>query len=55
MKYTVCMEIFETIDVDANSEEEAVEKVKAVLMAQRRMKSTDPVKFSVAQEPVAET
>lgn len=54
MKYTVCIETLNTIDVEAISEEDAIKKVRSALIAQKQMRETDPVTFSVAKEVVLE-
>ena len=50
MKYNVCVEVLNIIEVEANSKEDAINKVKYGLIAQKQIKEADPVKFSIAEE-----
>lgn len=50
MMYTVCVTILNTINVDASSEEDAINKVKSNLINTKQIKQTDPVTFSIAKE-----
>lgn len=50
MEYIVCIETFTSTTIEANSEEEAVKKVRDNLIAQKQMKECDPIKISVARE-----
>ena len=50
MKYKVCIETINMIEIDANSEEDAINKVKSGLVAQKQIKGADPVRFSVIEE-----
>lgn len=54
MKYKVCIEMLNIIEVDAISEDDAIKKVKSSLIMQKQIKETDPVTFSVAREIVLE-
>ena len=54
MKYNVCVEILNIIEIEATSEDDAIEKVRSALIAQKQIKETDPVTFSVAEEVVLE-
>ena len=50
MKYKVCVETINIIEIDANSKEDAINRVKSGLVAQRRIKEADPIRFSVVEE-----
>lgn len=50
MKYKVCVETINVIEIDANSKEDAVNKVKSVLVAQKQIKEADPIRFSIIEE-----
>ena len=50
MKYKVCIEVINIIEVDANSKEDAINRVKSGLVAQKQIKETDPIRFSVIEE-----
>jgi len=50
MKYKVCVEIINMIEIDADSKEDAINKVKFGLIAQRQIKEADPIRFSVIEE-----
>lgn len=52
--YTVCVETLNIIEIEAFSEDDAINKIRFALIAQKRIKETDPVKFSVAKEAVLE-
>lgn len=54
MKYSVCVETLNIIEIEAVSEDDAIKKVRSVLIAQKQMKETDPVTFSIAKEVVLE-
>lgn len=54
MKYKVCVEIINIIEIDANSKEDAINKVKSGLVAQKQIKEADPVRFSIVEEVVLE-
>ena len=54
MKYSVCVETLNIIEIEAVSEDDAIKKVRSVLIAQIQMKETDPVTFSIAKEVVLE-
>ena len=54
MKYSVCVETLNIIEIEAVSEDDAIKKVRSVLIAQKQMKETDQVKFSIAKEVVLE-
>ena len=54
MKYTVCVERLNIIEIEAISEDDAIEKVRSTLVAQKQIKETDPVTFSVAKEVILE-
>jgi hypothetical protein len=54
MQYSVCVETLNIIKVEATSEDDAIKKVRSALIAQKQMKETDPVTFSVAKEVVLE-
>jgi hypothetical protein len=54
MQYSVCVETLNIIKVEATSEDDAIKKVRSALIAQKQMKETDPVIFSVAKEVVLE-
>lgn len=50
MKYKVCVEAISIIKIDANSKEDAINRVRSGLVAQKQIKETDPIKFSVVEE-----
>lgn len=50
MKYKVCVETINIIEIDANSKEDAINRVRSGLVAQKQIKEADPVKFSVIEE-----
>jgi hypothetical protein len=50
MKYKVCVEVVNIIEVDANSTEDAINKVRSGLVAQKQIKEADPIRFSVVEE-----
>jgi hypothetical protein len=50
MKYKVCVETINIIEIDANSKEDAINRVKSGLVAQKQIKQADPVRFSVIEE-----
>ena len=52
--YTVCVETLNIIEIEAFSEDDAINKIRSALIAQKRIRETDPVKFSVANEAVLE-
>lgn len=52
--YTVCVETLNIIEIEAFSEDDAINKIRFALIAQKRIKETDLVKFSVAKEAVLE-
>ena len=54
MKYKVCIEMLNIVEVDAISEDDAIKKVKSSLIMQKQIKETDPVTFSVAREIILE-
>lgn len=54
MKYSVCVKTLNIIEIEAISEDDAIEKVRSVLIAQKQIKETDPVTFSIAEEVVLE-
>ena len=54
MKYSVCVETLNIIEIEAISEDDAIKKVRSVLIAQKQMKETDAVTFSIAKEVVLE-
>lgn len=54
MKYSVCVETLNIIEIEAVSEDDAIKKVRSALIAQKQMKETDPVTFSVAKEIILE-
>lgn len=54
MQYSVCVETLNIIKVEATSEDDAIKKVRSALIAQKQIKETDPVTFSVAKEVVLE-
>lgn len=54
MKYSVCVEMLNIIEVDAISEDDAIKKARSVLITQKQIRETDPVTFSVAKEAVLE-
>ena len=54
MKYSVCVETLNIIEIEAVSEDDAIKKVRSILIAQKQMKETDPVTFSIAKEVVLE-
>lgn len=54
MKYSVCVEILNIIEVEATSEDDAIKKARSVLITQKQIRETDPVTFSVAKEVVLE-
>lgn len=49
MKYKVCVETINIIEIDANSEEDAINKVRSGLIAQKQIKGADPIRFSVIE------
>ena len=49
MKYKVCDETIKIIEIDANSEEDAINKVRSGLIAQKQIKGADPIRFSVIE------
>ena len=54
MKYSVCVETLNIIEIEATSEDDAIKKVRSALIAQKQIKETDPVTFSIAKEVVLE-
>lgn len=50
MKYKVCVETINIIEIDANSKEDAINRVRFGLVAQKQIKEADPIKFSVVEE-----
>ena len=50
MKYSVCVQTLNIIEVEATSEDDAIKKVRSALVAQKQMNETDPVTFSIAKE-----
>lgn len=50
MKYKVCVETINIIEIDANSKEDAINRVRSGLVAQKQIKEADPVRFSVVEE-----
>ena len=54
MKYSVCVETLNIIEIEAVSEDDAIKKVRSVLIAQKQMKETDAVTFSIAKEVILE-
>lgn len=50
MKYKVRIETINIIEIDANSEEDAINRVRSGLVAQKQIKETDPIRFSVIEE-----
>lgn len=50
MKYKVCVETINVIEIDANSKEDAINKIKSGLVAQKQIKEADPIRFSVIEE-----
>jgi hypothetical protein len=50
MKYKVCVETINIIEIDANSKEDAINRVKSRLVAQRQIREADPIRFSVVEE-----
>lgn len=54
MKYSVCVEMLNIIEVEAISEDDAIEKARSALITQKQIRETDPVTFSVAKEAVLE-
>jgi ribosomal protein L20A (L18A) len=50
MKYKVCVETINIIEIDANSKEDAINRVRSGLVAQKQIKEADPIRFSVIEE-----
>lgn len=50
MKYKVCVETVNIIEIDANSKEDAINKVRSGLVTQKQIKEADPVRFSIIEE-----
>ena len=50
MKYKVCIETINIIEIDANSKEDAINRVRSGLVTQKQIKEADPVRFSVVEE-----
>ena len=50
MKYKVCVETINIIEIDANSKEDAINRVRSGLVAQKQIKEADPVRFSIVEE-----
>jgi hypothetical protein len=50
MKYKVCVETINIIEIDANSKEDAINRVKSGLVAQKQIKEADPIRFSIIEE-----
>lgn len=48
--YKIAVEILNVLDVDANSEEEAIARVTQNLVASKQIKECDPVKIYVIKE-----
>jgi len=54
MQYSVCIETLNIIKVEATSEDDAIKRVRSALVAQKQIKETDPITFSVAKEVILE-
>lgn len=49
-KFKVCVTFREVVEVEAESEDGAVEKVRGQLISSKQLKPADPVEFSVITE-----
>lgn len=50
MKYKVCVETINIIEIDANSKEDAIDRIRSGLVTQKQIKEADPIKFSIIEE-----
>lgn len=50
MKYKVCIETTNVFEIDAKSKEDAINKIRSGLVAQKQIKEADPIRFSIVEE-----